>query len=86
MKLKEDSLPTAIEKQATQDVQDLMTARWVADMIGVAAALRAFLLGLPGQVHHAHRCFRRLAPSPFRRFAAAPPCSLDQNLALARTH
>ena len=28
-----------MEKPATQEVQDLMTARWVADMIGVAAKL-----------------------------------------------
>jgi hypothetical protein len=28
-----------MEKPATQEVQDLMTARWVADMIGAAAQL-----------------------------------------------
>src|SRR5258708_38625899 len=39
MKLKPNQPPGTIEKPATQEVQDLMTARWVADMIGVAAAL-----------------------------------------------
>jgi C-methyltransferase len=39
MKLKEDEAPGTVEKRATQEVQDLMTARWVADMIGVAAEL-----------------------------------------------
>jgi hypothetical protein len=37
MKLKQD-VPGTVET-ATQEVQDLMTARWVADMIGVAAEL-----------------------------------------------
>ncbi len=39
MKLKQDEPSGTIEKLATQEVQDLMTARWVADMIGVAAEL-----------------------------------------------
>ena len=39
MKLKPNQPPGTIEKPATQQVQDLMTARWVADMIGVAAEL-----------------------------------------------
>src|SRR6195256_3140285 len=39
MKLKQDEPSGTIEKRATQEVQDLMTARWVADMIGVAAEL-----------------------------------------------
>jgi hypothetical protein len=39
MKLKPNQSPGTIEKPATQEVQDLMTARWVADMIGVAAEL-----------------------------------------------
>ncbi len=39
MKLKPDEPPGTIEKLVTQEVQDLMTARWVADMIGVAAEL-----------------------------------------------
>ena len=39
MKLKQDEPPGTLEKSATQEVQDLMTARWVADMIGVAARL-----------------------------------------------
>jgi O-methyltransferase domain len=38
MKLKQDELIVTMEP-ATQEVQDLMTARWVADMIGVAAQL-----------------------------------------------
>src|SRR6201987_1291334 len=40
MKLKQDEPPGAIAKQATQEVQDLISARWVADMIGVAAELQ----------------------------------------------
>jgi hypothetical protein len=40
MKLKPDEPPGTMEKPATQEVQDLMTARWVADMIGVAAELQ----------------------------------------------
>ena len=40
MKLKQDEPPGTLEKSATQEVQDLMTARWVADMIGVAAKLQ----------------------------------------------
>src|SRR5712672_172853 len=40
MKLKQDEPSGTIEKRATQEVQDLMTARWVADMIGVAAELQ----------------------------------------------
>src|SRR5258708_2495502 len=39
MNLKPNQPPGTIEKPATQEVQDLMTARWVADMIGVAAEL-----------------------------------------------
>jgi hypothetical protein len=39
MKLKPNRPPGTMEKPATQEVQDLMTARWVADMIGVAAKL-----------------------------------------------
>ena len=39
MKLKQHEPPCTIEEPATQEVQDLMTARWVADMIGVAAEL-----------------------------------------------
>src|SRR5260370_26769496 len=39
MKLKPNQPPGTIAKPATQEVQDLMTARWVADMIGVAAKL-----------------------------------------------
>src|SRR5258707_7963940 len=39
MKLKPNQPPGTIAKPATQEVQDLMTARWVADMIGVAAEL-----------------------------------------------
>jgi hypothetical protein len=40
MKLKQDEPPGAIAKQATQEVQDLISARLVADMIGVAAELQ----------------------------------------------
>jgi hypothetical protein len=40
MKLKQDEPPGAIAKQAAQEVQDLISARWVADMIGVAAELQ----------------------------------------------
>src|SRR5258707_11514695 len=40
MKLKQDEPPGTLKKSATQEVQDLMTARWVADMIGVAAKLQ----------------------------------------------
>jgi O-methyltransferase domain len=39
MKVKSHELPGTTEKPVTQQVQDLMTARWVADMIGVAAQL-----------------------------------------------
>jgi hypothetical protein len=39
MKLKQEEPPRVIEKLAALEVQDLMTARWVADMIGVAAEL-----------------------------------------------
>jgi hypothetical protein len=39
MKLKQDEQPGTIEKPATQEVFDMMTARWVADMIGLAAEL-----------------------------------------------
>jgi hypothetical protein len=39
MKIKPNQPTGTIEKQATQEVQDLMCARWVADMIGVAAKL-----------------------------------------------
>jgi hypothetical protein len=39
MKVKSDEPPGTTEKPAAQEVQDLMTARWVADMIGVAAQL-----------------------------------------------
>jgi hypothetical protein len=39
MKLKLDEPPRTIAKPATQEIQDLMSARWVADMIGVAAEL-----------------------------------------------
>ena len=39
MKIKPNQPPGTLEKSATQEVQDLMTARWVADMIGVVAAL-----------------------------------------------
>jgi hypothetical protein len=39
MKFKPNRPPGTMEKPATQEVQDLMTARWVADMIGVAARL-----------------------------------------------
>ena len=39
MKLKQHEPPGTVEKTATQEVQDLMTTRWVADMIGVAAEL-----------------------------------------------
>jgi len=39
MKLKRDEPPRTIAKPATQEIQDLMSARWVADMIGVAAEL-----------------------------------------------
>jgi hypothetical protein len=39
MKIKPNQPPGTLEKSATQEVQDLMTARWVADMIGVAAKL-----------------------------------------------
>src|SRR4029077_8182526 len=39
MKLKQDEPPGTMEESATKEVQDLMTARWVADMIGVAAEL-----------------------------------------------
>jgi hypothetical protein len=39
MKLKQNEPPRTLEKSATQEVQDLMTTRWVADMIGVAARL-----------------------------------------------
>ena len=39
MKHKQDEPPGTSEKSAAQEVQDLMTARWVADMIGVAARL-----------------------------------------------
>src|SRR5258708_19933576 len=40
MKIKPNETPGPMEKPATQEVQDLMTARWVADMIGVAAELQ----------------------------------------------
>jgi hypothetical protein len=39
MNLKQQEPPGTTEKSATQEVQDLMTGRWVADMIGVAAKL-----------------------------------------------
>jgi len=39
MNLKQQEPPGTTEKPATQEVQDLMTGRWVADMIGVAAKL-----------------------------------------------
>src|ERR1700716_2421288 len=39
MKLKQEEPPSIIERLAAQDVQDLMTSRWVADMIGVATEL-----------------------------------------------
>ncbi|SRR6266446_6072149 len=38
MKLKQDEPPGTMAKPATQEVKDLMSARWVADMIGAAAA------------------------------------------------
>jgi hypothetical protein len=39
MKLHQEEPPSIIERLAAQDVQDLMTSRWVADMIGVATDL-----------------------------------------------
>jgi hypothetical protein len=39
MKLKQDEPPGTMAKPATQEGQDLMTASWVADMIGIAAEL-----------------------------------------------
>jgi hypothetical protein len=39
MKLKQHEPPGTVEKTAMQEVQDLMTTRWVADIIGVAAVL-----------------------------------------------
>jgi hypothetical protein len=39
MKLKQDEQPGIMEKPATQEVIDMMTARWVADIIGIAAEL-----------------------------------------------
>jgi hypothetical protein len=39
MKFKQGGPSGTAEKTATQEVQDLMTARWVTDMIGVAAQL-----------------------------------------------
>ena len=39
MKLKQDEPPGTIAKPARQEAQDLMTASWVADMIGIAAEL-----------------------------------------------
>ena len=39
MKFKQDGPSGTAEKTATQEVQDLMSARWVADMIGAAAQL-----------------------------------------------
>ena len=39
MKLKRDEPPGTIAKPATQEIQDFMSARWLADMIGVAAEL-----------------------------------------------
>ena len=39
MKFKQDGPSGTAEETATQEVQDLMTARWVTDMIGVAAQL-----------------------------------------------
>ncbi len=39
MELKPNQPPGTMEKPAAQEVQDLMTARWLADMIGVAAEL-----------------------------------------------
>ena len=39
MKLKRDEPPGTIAKPATQEIQDLMSARCVGDMIGVAAEL-----------------------------------------------
>ena len=39
MNLKQHEPPGTTEKPATQEVQNLMTGRWVADMIGVAAKL-----------------------------------------------
>src|SRR5260370_23821463 len=39
MELKPNQPPGTMEKPTAQEVQDLMTARWLADMIGVAAEL-----------------------------------------------
>ena len=39
MKLKQHEPPGPVKKTAMQEVQDLMTTRWAADMIGVAAVL-----------------------------------------------
>ncbi len=39
MKLKQDEPPGTMAKPATHGTQDLMTASWVADMIGIAAEL-----------------------------------------------
>jgi hypothetical protein len=39
MKIKQDEPPGTMAKPATQEVKDLMSARWVADMIGAAAEL-----------------------------------------------
>jgi hypothetical protein len=39
MNLQQYEPPGIMEKPAAQEVQDLMTGRWVADMIGVAAKL-----------------------------------------------
>jgi hypothetical protein len=39
MKLKQDEPPGTMAKPATQEAQDLMTASWVADMMGIVAEL-----------------------------------------------
>jgi hypothetical protein len=39
MKLKQGELPGTTAKPATEEVQDLISARWIADVIGVPAEL-----------------------------------------------
>jgi O-methyltransferase domain len=56
MNNKQDELPGTIEKRAVQDVRDLLVARWVAYMIGVAAEL-----GLADFIHAGGRTAEDIA-------------------------
>ena len=64
MKLKQDEPPGTIAKPARQEAQDLMTASWVADMIGIAAELELadFIQG-PGRLGR--------VPSPIAELTSA---------------